>query len=324
MNAGCSSVLESRQGRQVEDVLKQAIAAHKVGNLEQAEQTYGEILAAEPDNTEALNALGILRMQIGSPEIALDCFERAAQLSPGAAKYHNNVGNVRMAQEKFDAALTAFERAASLTPENPEFMANAATACWRAGDSAEAEKLFLKVLTLDPGHYRANHNLGALLSQQHRLGDALPYLEKAARDPDCEVDALLNLATTYERLNRLEEATAVVDQIAETEHPRLRFLRARLLRRKGDAAAALDLLNEAPGGVDFEALGLEFAAEWCHELMLCADLEGKYELAYENLLAVKSYRRRAFGAMGENVFLEEVRRWRHVWTAPCCQGFPER
>lgn len=198
----------------------------------------------------------------------------------------------------------------TLAPENPEFLTNVATACWRAGDSAAAEGYFRRTLALEPGHYRANHNLGALLSQQHRLGDALPYLEAAAREPGCETDTLLNLATVYERLNRLAEAAAVVDRIAETDHPRVSFLRGRLLRRQGDTAAALRLLNEGRVRFDFEALGLEFAAEWCHEIMLCADLEGEVDLAFESLLAVKSYRRRAFGPMEKNEYLDEVRQWR--------------
>ena len=259
---------------------------------------------------EALNALGILRLQSGRLEMALDCFERAVRLSPDTAKYHNNLGNVQMARETYAATVTAFERAVLLDPENPEFLTNAATSCWRAGDGAEAERYFLAVLTLDSGHYRANHNLGALLSQQSRLGDALPYLENAAREPNCDVDTFLNLASAYERLNRLAAAAAIVDQIVETEHPRMIFLRARLLRRRGDAAAALELLTEAHDRIDFEALGLEFGGEWCHEIMLCADLEGKPELAFENLLAVKSYRRRASGEGGGEVFLEDVRRLR--------------
>lgn len=92
----------------MENVLQQAIAAHKAGNLAQAERSYNEILAAAPDNTEALNALGILRMQNGSPGVALDCFARAARLAPDTAKYHNNIGNAQMALETFGAAVAAF------------------------------------------------------------------------------------------------------------------------------------------------------------------------------------------------------------------------
>jgi tetratricopeptide (TPR) repeat protein len=85
----------------LENLLKQAIADHKAGNLRLAEESYSQILSAEPDNTDALNAMGILRLQSENPRAALECFDRAARLSPETAKYHNNIANAQLALEKW-------------------------------------------------------------------------------------------------------------------------------------------------------------------------------------------------------------------------------
>jgi Flp pilus assembly protein TadD len=295
----------------LENLLKQAIADHQGGKLQLAEKSYSQILSAEPDNTEALNAMGILRLQCGNPHAALGCFDRAARLSPDTAKYHNNIGNAQLALENSAAAITALERAVALAPNNAGFRANVATARLRAGDGAGAEKDFRKALALDSNNYSAGQNLGAFLSNQNRLGEALPYLEQATRHPDCQIETILNLASTYERLHRLADAERIIDKLVERDHPVTIILRARLLRRRDQPAAALALLQETDRSIDLDTLGEEVAGDWCHEVALCADLLGRSDLAYKNILAAKAHWRLASGGNGGEGFLEKVRLLRH-------------
>ena len=296
----------------MENLLKQAIADHKAGNLRLAEESYSQILSAEPDHTDALNAMGILRLQCENPRAALECFDRAARLSPETAKYHNNIANAQLALENSAAAIAALERAVVLAPDDADFRANVAAARLRAGDVAGAEKDLRKALTLDRNNYSAGQNLGALLSKQKRLGEALPYLEQAARHPDCQTETKLNLAAAYEKLNRLADAERTLDGLVETDHPATVIQRARLLRRRDRPEAALALLQQSDYGVDLDALDQEVAGDWCHEIALCADLLGRSDLAYENMLAAKARWRRAAGSKGGEGFLEKVRRLRHA------------
>jgi tetratricopeptide (TPR) repeat protein len=291
----------------LENSLNQAIAAHKAGNLQLAEKSYNRILSAEPDNTDALNAMGILHLQRGNPRAALECFDRAARLAPDIAKVHTNIGNAQLALENSAAAISAFERAVSLAPNDADFRANVAAARLRAGDAAGAEKDLRKALDLDGDNYSAGQNLGALLSKQNRLGEALPYLERAVRHPDCRTETKLNLASTYEKLNRLADAERTLDGLMEKVHPAAVIQRARLLRRRDRPAEALTMLQESDDGADLDALGEEVAGDWCHETALCADLLGKSDLAYENVLAAKARWRLASGSKGGEGFLEKVR-----------------
>ena len=296
----------------MENSLEQAIAAHKAGKLKLAETSYRRILSAEPDNTEALNALGILHLHGGNPPAALGCFERAARLSPETAKYHNNIGNAQLALEDSAAAIAALERAVALAPNVAEFHANVAAARLSAGDTAGAEKDLRKALALDGNNYSAGQNLGALLSKQKRLGEALPYLERAARHPACQIETKFNLASTYEKLNKLADAERILDELVASDHPAAIILRARLLRRRDRPAAALSLLQDTDHGIDLDALGEEVAGDWCHEVALCADLLGRSDLAYENMLAAKARWRLASGSKGGEGFLEKVRGLRHA------------
>ena len=291
--------------------MKQAIAAHQAGKLQLAENSYNRILLAEPDNAEALNAMGILRLQGGNPHAALDCFDRATRLSPDTAKYHNNIGNAQLALGKVAAAIAVLERAVALAPNDAEFRANIATARLHAGDGTGAEKDFRKALDLDSDNYSAGQNLGTLLSKQNRLGEALPYLERAARHPNCQIETMLNLATIYERLNKLADAERIIDELVEKDRPLAIILRARLLRRRDQPAAALTLLQETDFGIDLDTLGEEVAGDWCHEVALCADLLDRPDLAYKNFLAAKAHWRLASGSNGGEGFLEKVRLLHH-------------
>lgn len=54
----------------------------------------------------------------------------------------------------------------------------------QAGQLQEAERLYRSVLTIEPRHPEANHNLGVMLLGSNRIDDALPYLKRSVEaDP---------------------------------------------------------------------------------------------------------------------------------------------
>src|SRR5437763_100319 len=50
-----------------DELLKTALAAHQAGQLQQAEQMYRQILAADEKNAPAWHLLGVLAHQVGRP-----------------------------------------------------------------------------------------------------------------------------------------------------------------------------------------------------------------------------------------------------------------
>ena len=287
--------------------LEQAIAAHQAGDLIRAAAAYRQLLAEDPDDTEALNAQGILHLQGGRLPDALACFERAAELAPTVAKYQNNIGNAQMALQAADAAVAHFFRAAELDPANADFRANLGTARMSSGDATGAEDDFAQALSLDADNYQAQQNLGGLLSKRNRLADALPHLQRAVQHPECQIESVLNLTSTYERLNRLDDASEAIRQAGETPHPLAQILRARLLRRRGDGAGALALLRRE-GAPDRDLWGDEIVGDWHHELALCADLVGGSVQVFEHCLTAKAHWRRADGDRAGTDYFAHVQR----------------
>ncbi|HUO11757.1 MAG TPA: sulfotransferase [Caulobacteraceae bacterium] len=89
-------------------------------------------------------------------------------------------GNARLAQGAWQAAKQDFEQALALDARHAEAHLGLATAYRNLGNWAEAERCARSALGANPRYGRAAHYLGALLVEQDRLAEALPFLQTAA------------------------------------------------------------------------------------------------------------------------------------------------
>ena len=122
-----------------EGALARAMAAHRAGDLAQAEALYGQALRRNPDDVHAHYGLGCLHMEAGS---------------------------LSDAQARFRSALKH-------DPVHPEALLNLGVVLFRAGALDAAEDALQQALALDPGSVPALHNLGAVLMAQGRGEGAL-------------------------------------------------------------------------------------------------------------------------------------------------------
>jgi Tfp pilus assembly protein PilF len=131
---------------------------------------------AEPKNKEAWYFLGRAYYTKSSIPEARKAFLTVLELDPRDAKAENNLGLILESEAQPDAAMDAYRRAIH----------------WQEQSVRPSEQPFL--------------NLGSLLMEQSRVGEAIPLLQKAVelapRDPICR----LRLGTAYLRLGKLTDA----------------------------------------------------------------------------------------------------------------------
>jgi Tfp pilus assembly protein PilF len=101
----------------------------------------------------------------------------------------------------------AFESATREDPTNAVYLANLGNARRAMGDLAGAADAYRRALALDARLGDASNGLGAVLVQQGRPADAVPWLEQAARDRDF-VEAQLNLGIALQQAGDLGRAAA--------------------------------------------------------------------------------------------------------------------
>ncbi len=71
----------------LDDALKQAIAHHQAGRLQEAERLYRAVLQAQPDQQDANHNLGVLAVQVKQPAASLPYFKAALEGNPNQEQY---------------------------------------------------------------------------------------------------------------------------------------------------------------------------------------------------------------------------------------------
>ncbi len=180
---------------------------HRAGRLAEAEEIYRAVLAAEPENPDALHLFGVLAHQLGEHGFAVEAISlalgfapdradflcnlgdvyrvlqfypeaeetlnRAIALDPGNAPAHNNLGLVIQALGRTDEAAAAYQRALAIEPHFPEAHNNLGNA-WKALRLPErAEASYRRALIQRPDYPEAQHNLGNLYKEIGRQSEAV-------------------------------------------------------------------------------------------------------------------------------------------------------
>ena len=211
-----------------------AIAA-KRGEEPSAIDLFGRALAAKPDFAKAHSNLGAVLLRQGETERAIDHIEKAIELAPDMADAHNNLGNALLKCARLEDAAKAFARAIEAAPGDTLAYSNLGAVLMRHGKVDEAIARFEKAIELDPALVMAHNNLGNALKEKGDFARAAACLRRALElDPNlAEVHG--NLGTVYRSLGRLDDALACHDRALELkpDFDRARFHRAILLLAQG-------------------------------------------------------------------------------------------
>ncbi|GGC81568.1 tetratricopeptide repeat protein [Marinobacter halophilus] len=123
-----------------------------LGNTGQAEQDLRTVLAQQPDNAVALNALGyILTIRTERLEEARGYIEQALALDPGNPAILDSMGWVRFRLGDFESALTYLADAWAAYPD-PEVAAHYGEALWVTGNEEQAQIIWEQGLEQAPNH----------------------------------------------------------------------------------------------------------------------------------------------------------------------------
>lgn len=91
--------------RRRETLYTQATSFFKEGKLDKAEDIFKEILAQDPGHINTLNDMGVLSLQEGKYENAINFFEKAVKLKPKFANPYYNLACTYSLQNKGDKGM---------------------------------------------------------------------------------------------------------------------------------------------------------------------------------------------------------------------------
>jgi len=175
------------------------VALFQRGYLEQAAESFKQVIAAKPDDPEAYYNLGTLSLRRNDFVAARTYLEQTLKLRPNYPEAWNNLGMMAAQEGRADEAIQNFQKSLLLRPKYAIALLNLGNVYRRQGSFAKAQDSLSHALELQPDDPEINYSLGMLYAQQGQLQPASDYLQKAvALRPDYP-EALNNLGVLYVR-----------------------------------------------------------------------------------------------------------------------------
>ncbi|MFL6689383.1 MAG: tetratricopeptide repeat protein [Alphaproteobacteria bacterium] len=237
---------------QTQLLLRQAADALRARDVLRAEAALEQILAEQPEHTDALQAMGALRQMQGRAVDAEQFFRRAVASNPTLPQPHYNLGTVLYALAKHADAADAFRQAIRLKPNFVEAHLSLGLALQSLQQFEAAEKALREALRLQPNWLPLKQALSGVLNDQNRAKEAEALLRPAiaaARDPRQEAALTHNLGISLKLQRRYPEALDSLSraQTLAPDLPLADYNRGNVLQQLGRLDEAMDAYRAAVG-----------------------------------------------------------------------------
>lgn len=212
--------------------LRDGFTALNSGDLEQASARFEKLLSDNPNNTDALGGLGVIRLK-------QERFAEAEKLLTQATRGGQN-------QAKWGTALNS----AKFWQE-----VDAANESRKAGQNEAAVERYTRAQKLDPSQTIPTLGLADILAEQGKLPEAEKSYRKVLEKDANSTDALRGLLGVMAQQGRIDDALALAERLTLEDREKLGgfgTLKGEQLRRaalaasgRGDSVGAVQLLEDA-------------------------------------------------------------------------------
>ncbi len=143
-----------------------AVLLSAQGRNDEAEALLRETVRDFPDNADALNALGLLRVEMGDPVEGAALLKRSSSHQPGNARVHYNLGLLLQEMGRIDEAGRELRRALDIDPESLDYMHALVDHLMRRGRLEEAHAIAERMIALYPSEPVGHQLKSAIESMQ--------------------------------------------------------------------------------------------------------------------------------------------------------------
>ena len=164
-----SSVLHNVQG-----------AAHRrLGNFDQAVESFKKVLQIAPNNALTHNNLGVALTDIGALTEAVESFNNALEIDPDYADAYFNLAVAQGYQGDIDAAIDSYKHTLTLTPGRADAHYNMGNALLQNQRPDAAIDCYRRATQIAADYSKAYNNWGNVLKTQNELPAAIARYQQA-------------------------------------------------------------------------------------------------------------------------------------------------
>ena len=175
------------------------IALFQRGYLEQAAESFQQVIAAKPNDPEGYYNLGTLNLRRNDFKQARQYLQQTLKLRPNYPEAWNNLGMMAAQEGHADDAIQNFQQALVQRPAYAIALLNLGNVYRRQGAFEKAQDCLIRALKIEPDNPEVNYSLGMFYAQQNQLQSASSYLQKAVELRADYPEALNNLGVLFVR-----------------------------------------------------------------------------------------------------------------------------
>ncbi len=175
------------------------VAMFQHGYLQQAEESFQQVVAAKPDDAEGYYNLGTLSLRRNDFEQARQYLKQTLKLKPNYPEAWNNLGMMDAQQGRAAEAIEDFQQSLQLRPDYAIALLNLGNVYRRQGSLDKAQECLTKALALQPDDPEVNYSLGMFYAQQNQMDRTAEYLRRAIELRPDYAEAMNNLGVLLVR-----------------------------------------------------------------------------------------------------------------------------
>lgn len=192
----------------ISQLIQTGLEHHQSGRLQEAETIYRSILNEQPQHPDALYLLGVLALQVGKGEIAVDLIENAIKTKPNEPDFYNMCGEAYLALHKYDIAIARYEQAIAIKPNFAGAHNNLGNVFKELGRMEDAIARYEQAIAISPDFAMSHNNLGIVLKELGRPEEAIAHYMQAITIMPNYAEAYTNVGNAFQELGRAEDAIA--------------------------------------------------------------------------------------------------------------------
>ena len=253
----------------IEQALQRGIAAHREGNLQDAERVYRAILQSQPGHPDANHNLGVIAVSVNKADAALPLFKAALEANPKVEQFWLSYIDALIKEEYFDNAKKTLDEGKKQGVDREKLIGLEKRLA--SSSLAKDSNLALPRESLSLSHKRKK------LSKKKKQKKAARRNLKVKQPSDRQ---LADLVTLYQS-GRFDEAEKLATTISH-EFPRHQFawkVLGAVLAAKGNASQALNANQSAVALAPHDASAHSNLGNTLKDLGRLEDAEASYKEA---------------------------------------------
>ncbi len=270
------NIARTRMRRDRQAQLKRAQRAYEAGRPAEGLAACNEILAAHPEDVDALSLKAACLVRLKRVAEALGVYAYAIERRPGDYRLRYNYAVALSRLKRFGEAIRQYQAVLRLKPDHLEATHNLARILQNEGKLTEASELWRRVTETRPDDPDGWFNRGVVALGLGEYETAVTSFRRADKLQPGRADTCTDLGLAYQKLGRLPEAVAAFQRAREADPEYLPAV-------NGIAELYLDFYADHAEAADHLDCGLK----WCEYSLAIQANQGWLRRLFDRALKLR-------------------------------------